>query len=120
MNQVILSGYLSKEPEVKTLTDGKKVVSLQIAVHRKDKDKTSDFFNITAWGHNAEFLGKYFHKGDPAEVRGQLRTRKYEKDGETRSIVEIIVDDIGFVPSRKTDRPATPRNDEPSFEDMFL
>lgn len=118
MNQVILSGYLTKDPEVKTLNDNKKVVSFQLAVNRKDK--TADFFNITAWGHNAEFLGKYFHKGDPAEVTGQLKTRKYEKNGETRSIVEVIVSEIGFVPSRKSDRPASTKNDDPDdLEGLF-
>lgn len=117
MNQVILSGYLTKDPEVKTLNDNKKVVSFRLGVNKKNQ---SDFFNITAWGHNAEFLGKYFKKGDPCEVIGYLKTREFEKNGETRSVVEVIVDNIGFVPSRKTDRPATPENlEDLNIDDMF-
>ena len=109
MNQVILSGRLVYEPEVKETTTGKKYISTRIAVGRNDKNKSTDFFNIKAWDSTAEFIGKYFHKGDPIEVAGRLRTEARDKeDGTKVTEVYILVGEVGFVLSRKTDAERAP------------
>ena len=117
MNKVLLTGHLATEPEVKTLDSGKKVVSFRMRVAKKDKERTGMFFTITAWGTNADFVGKYFKNGDPVEVNGHLNVREWEKDGEKKSVVEVIVDELGFVPTKKTDRPASAQ--ESNIDDMF-
>ena len=70
-NKVILMGRLTAAPEVKTTGSGLSVTSFSIAVdrrHIKGEEKAADFFNVTAWRGTAEFIGKYFKKGDPIIV----------------------------------------------------
>lgn len=114
MNQVNVTGRLVYEPELKTTQSGTSVLSTRIAVSRNDKDKTTDFFNLKAWKSSAEFISKYFHKGDPIEVSGRLQTESYEKqDGTKVSDVYILVGEVGFVLSRKTEAekaPTAPKN----------
>lgn len=99
MNITILSGRLVYDIEVKETDNGKKYLSTRIAVPRNDKDKTTDFFNFRAWGTTAEFIGKYFKKGDPITVIGELRNNSYEKKDGTKvesSFVEATK--VEFVP----------------------
>ena len=70
MNSVNVTGRLVYDPELKTTQSGTNFVSTRIAVSRNDKDKTTDFINIKAWKGTAEFITKYFRKGDPIEVSG--------------------------------------------------
>ena len=109
MNQVNVTGRLVYEPELKTTQSGTSVLSTRIAVSRNDKDKTTDFINIKAWKGTAEFISKYFHKGDPVEITGKLQTESYEKqDGTKVSDVYILVGEVGFVLSRKTEAEKAP------------
>lgn len=109
MNQVLLTGRLVYEPEVKETNTGKKYISTRIAVGRNDKNKTTDFFNIKAWDNTSEFIGKYFHKGDPIEIVGRLRTDTREKDDGTKVFETYVsVTEVGFVLSRKTDAERAP------------
>lgn len=109
MNQVNVTGRLVYEPELKTTQSGTSVLSTRIAVSRNDKDKTTDFFNIKAWKGTAEFISKYFHKGDPVEITGKLQTESYEKqDGTKVSDVYILVGEVGFVLPRKTEAEKAP------------
>ena len=78
MNNVSITGRLVYEPEIKELQSGKKKLPMRLAVNRNDKNKTTDFFNLQAWDNTAEFIAKYFHKGDPIEVTGRLRTDSFE------------------------------------------
>lgn len=109
MNQVNVTGRLVYEPELKTTSSGTNFLSTRIAVSRNDKDKTTDFFNLKAWKTTAEFISKYFHKGDPIEVSGRLQTESYEKqDGTKVSEVVIVANEVGFVLSRKTEAEKAP------------
>ena len=109
MNQVILSGRLVYEPEVKETTTGKKYISTRIAVGRNDKNKSTDFFNIKAWDSTAEFIGKYFHKGDPIEVTGRLRTDSRDRDDGSKVVdTYVSITEVGFVLSRKTEAEKAP------------
>lgn len=109
MNSINITGRLVYEPELKNTQSGTSVLSTRIAVSRNDKDKTTDFINIKAWKGTAEFISKYFHKGDPVEITGKLQTESYERqDGTKVSDVYILVGEVGFVLSKKTEAEKAP------------
>ena len=110
MNKIIISGNLTRDPEVRYTQNGKAVAKLGIAVHRRfsknaDADQpTVDFFNMTAWEKTAEFCGKYLKKGSRVIVEGRLQTYSYEgKDGSKRSGVDILIDNIEFGSNKDAD-----------------
>ena len=97
VNRVIVAGRLTRDPEVRTTSTGKSVAGFSVAVDRKYKTEaqTADFFNVTAWGSTAEFVGKYCQKGRLVLVEGRLQARKYtDKSGIDRNIVEIVADSV--------------------------
>ena len=97
-NKVILVGNLTANPELKQTPSGASVCSFSIAVNRKGKDAEVDFINIVAWRQTAEFVSKYFTKGKPILVCGQLQTRSYQdKQGNKRTITEVVADEVSFV-----------------------
>lgn len=97
MNKVILIGRLTKEPELRTTTQGTSVATFTIAVNRKfDREKT-DFFNIVTWRGLAENCAKYLVKGQQVAIMGELQNRSYEVDGNKRYITEIVADDVEFL-----------------------
>ena len=98
MNITILSGRLVFDIEVKETNEGKKFISTRIAVPRNDKNKTTDFFNFKAWGNTAEFISKYFKKGDPISIIGELRTYSYDKNGTKVETTYVEVTKVEFVP----------------------
>lgn len=105
MNNVILIGRLTATPELKTTGSGNSVTSFNIAVDRrysgKDGGRQTDFINCVAWRNTAEFISKYFKKGDPISIQGEIQTRKYQdKDGNNRVAVEVIIENARFVPSK--------------------
>ena len=109
MNTVILTGRIASELELKKTPSDASVCSFRIAVNRRFKNAEgkydADFISCVAWRNTADFVAKYFSKGEPIEVRGSLQTRSYEKDdGQTVYITEVVVDDVGFtVLPKKTD-----------------
>lgn len=117
MNIVILSGRLTRDPEVKTLGSGSKVTSFSLAVDRADKARSTDFFRCEAWGHTGDFVAKYFKKGSPIEVQGSIRTDKYEKDGQTRELTKIVVNSAGFVVKSNSASDTQERNTSASDDD---
>lgn len=111
MNNVSITGRLVYEPEIKELQSGKKKLPMRLAVNRNDKNKTTDFFNLQAWDNTAEFIAKYFHKGDPIEVTGRLRTDSFEKqDGTKVTETYVLVGGVDFVLSKKTENPIPQTN----------
>lgn len=111
MNKVILSGRICSDLELKTTGSGTSVCSFRLAVQRRFKNAEgnydADFISIVAWRSNADFISKHFKKGDPIELGGSLQTRNYEKDGNTVYITEVVIDEVGFVLSKKTDNQGT-------------
>ena len=113
INNVTLIGRLTATPELRQTTTGKTVVSFCIAVERRFDRATSDFINIVAWNKTAEFVGKYFAKGDLIALTGSIQTRKYEdKDGNKRTAFEVLADDVSFCNTKKEKSP------EPDFEEI--
>ena len=102
MNCVILTGRMVYEPELKTTKNGTTYLPMRLAVERKDRDKTTDFINCKAWGKAAEFVSKYFKKGDPIEVQGRLQTEAYEKsDGTKVNDTVVMVFEVNFCMTAK-------------------
>jgi len=99
INSVVLVGRLTRDPELRTTTTGKQVVSFGIAVDKKfkpqDGSPTADFFNVTAWEKTAEFVSNYLAKGRLVAVQGRLQQRSYTtQDGNQREVVEVIADNV--------------------------
>ena len=102
MNKVILIGRFGKDPEVKTTSGGNNVAAFAIAVDRDyragDGNRITDWISCTAWKKTADFIGKYFHKGDKILVEGSLQTRSYEaQDGSKRNVCDVVVNHCEFV-----------------------
>lgn len=106
MNKTILIGRLTREPELRTTASGISVVSFSIAVNKRFKNAEgkydADFIDCVAWKNTAEFLCKYFGKGQQVGIVGSLQTRSYQpQDGESRKITEVIADEVYFVGEAK-------------------
>jgi single-strand DNA-binding protein len=104
MNKVFLIGNITKDPEIKTTSTGKKVASLSLAVSDgKDANgqNVSQFFNLKAWEKTAEIIEKYCQKGHKIGIVGKITTRKWEKeDGTVAYITEILVNEIELLTSK--------------------
>ena len=102
-NKVILVGNMTADPELKQTTSGTSVCSFSIAVNRRftkaeQGQQTVDFINIVSWRQNAEFVSRYFKKGNPILVCGQLQTRTWtDNQGQKRYATEVIADEVSFV-----------------------
>lgn len=105
-NLAVLTGRLTADPELKTTQSGVSVVSFCIAVQRQYKsgeEPITDFINVVAWRHTAEFVAKYFKKGNMIGVEGSIQTRKYtDKDGNNRTAFEVLANNIQFIESKKS------------------
>lgn len=100
-NKVILIGRLTKDPELRKTQSDKSVLSFTVAVNRpynKENDHPeADFFNCTAWEQRADFISKWFHKGDEIRLCGRLQNREYERDdGQKVRLTEVIVEEAEF------------------------
>ena len=102
-NKVILVGNMTADPELKQTTSGTSVCSFSIAVNRRftkaeQGQQTVDFINVVSWRQNAEFVSRYFKKGNPILVCGQLQTRTWtDNQGQKRYATEVIADEVSFV-----------------------
>jgi len=111
MNIVILSGRLTKDPEIRYTNSKKAVASFTLAVEDgKDKDgnRKAQFLNCVAWEKTAEILDQYFQKGDGMTVNGKLTSRSYEKDGKKVYVTEVHVTGIEFPLSKKETKSSGP------------
>jgi single-strand DNA-binding protein len=113
MNQVILMGRLTRDPDLKTVKDST-VCNFSIAVDRKFKsasgERQADFINCIAWRQTGEFIGKYFNKGSMILLTGSMQTSTWEKDGVKQYKTEVVVDQAEFTGEKKEHKNDT-RND---------
>ena len=104
-NKVILIGNMTADPELKQTAAGVSVCSFSIAVNRRfakteQGQQTVDFINIVTWRQSAEFVSRYFKKGNPILICGQLQTRTWnDNQGQKRYATEVIADEVSFVAS---------------------
>ena len=102
-NKVILIGNMTADPELKQTTAGISVCSFSIAVNRRfgraeQGQQNVDFINIVTWRQSAEFVSRYFKKGNPILVCGQLQTRTWtDPQGQKRYATEVVADEVSFV-----------------------
>ena len=106
LNNVIIMGRLTRDPEKRTTQSGVSVASFTLAVDRDysgAEEKQTDFIDCTAWRHSAEFVSKYFAKGSMAIVKGRLQIDNYtDNDGNKRKSAKVIADNIYFGESKKS------------------
>ena len=99
-------GRLVADPELKKTQNGTSVCSFRIAVDRnvtnkQTGEKPTDFINIIAWRQTAEFVCKYFRKGDMIAIEGSLQTRSYtDKDGNNRTAYDVVANNVSFTGSK--------------------
>ncbi len=125
INRVVLTGNLTKDPELRALSSGTSVCKLRIASNTRRRSSSGDwedkpnYFDVTVWGAQGENVARFLTKGRSVALDGRLEWREWEdKEGGKRQSVEIIADTVQFLGSRD-DAPAssgggfTPRSDVP-------
>ena len=126
LNRAILMGRLTRDPELRQTPNNVSVVTFTLAVDRNyqaDKNnKQADFINIVAWRHTAEFVSKYFVKGQLVAVEGSIQTRSYQdKDGNNRTAFEVVADQVYFAEKKSADKSpdaSYPSGDLSDFEEL--
>ena len=106
MNKIILLGRLVADPETRTTQSGIAMTRFKLAVNRQGKKEegqpTADFFQVTAWRHTAEFVQKYFSKGQQVLIEGYLRNNSYtDKEGNKRYSDDIHASQVYFADSKR-------------------
>ncbi|MEO6761074.1 MAG: single-stranded DNA-binding protein [Candidatus Saccharimonadales bacterium] len=102
-NQVILMGNLTRDPELRSIPSGQQVCNFGLALNRSYKgadgnwQEATDFIDIVAWGPLGERVAQYLSKGRPCLVNGRLQSRSWEADGQKRSKVEVVAQDVTFL-----------------------
>lgn len=101
MNEIVLSGRLVKDPEVRYTQTQKVVTLFSLAVSREVKNEQgnydADFFNCVAWGKTAELMGNTLKKGARILLTGRVQIRSYESNGERKYITEVIVNKFEYL-----------------------
>lgn len=146
VNQVILMGNLTRDPELRQTPNGQSVCSFSLALNHSYKTQSGDWQEVTdyvdcvAWGSLGERVSQYLTKGRRCLVQGSLRSRSWEQDGQKRSKVEVLANDVTFLDGRGGDaggqagggsygasddsqaaapsKPAPKKKDEPVVDDI--
>jgi single-strand DNA-binding protein len=107
VNVVVITGNLTRDPELRHLGSGTAVCKLRVAVNSRRKDGQTgewvdkpNYFDVTVWGAQGENCANYLAKGRPVAVEGRLDWREWEKEGVKRQSVEIIANSVQFLGSR--------------------
>ena len=114
INQVILMGRLTRDPEMRSTTTGKSIANFSLAVDRVGQDDQADFFDITAWEKLGELANQYLSKGRRCLVQGRLRQDSWDdkETGKKRTRIEVVATDITFLdgPNGEGGTSAAPRS----------
>ena len=112
INRVIISGNLTRDPELRATAGGMQVMSLGVAVNDRRRNAQTgewedypNFVDCTMFGTRAESLARFLSKGTKVAIEGKLRWSQWERDGQKRSKLEVIVDDLEFMSSRQQGAP---------------
>ena len=110
INSVNISGNLTRDPELRTTASGMAIMSLGVAVNDRRKNNQTgewedyaNFIDCTMFGTRAQSIQQYLSKGTHVTISGKLRWSQWERDGQKRSKIEVIVDDIDFTGNRNRD-----------------
>jgi len=102
-NQVVLMGNLTRDPELRATPNGQQVCSFSLALNRSYKgadgnwQEATDYIDVVAWGPLGERVAQYLSKGRPCLVNGRLQSRSWEQEGQKRSKVEVVAQDVTFL-----------------------
>lgn len=123
LNRVVLMGRLVADPELRNTQNGTSVVQFRLAVERdytpKGQEKQTDFIDIVAWRNTAEFIVKYFEKGQLIALTGTIQTRSYtDRQGNKRIVTEVIADQVYFCGGKNDNKKEKPSFDENEFEEI--
>jgi single-strand DNA-binding protein len=116
MNKVIIKGRLTANPEKKMTVSDVAVCDFTVAVNRRFNKDITDFINCQAWRNTAEFVTKYFKKGQEILVVGELHIDRYEKDGETRYSTRVSVEEVDFCGSKNDNATISNAQEEEKLE----
>lgn len=106
INQVVLMGNLTRDPELRQTPSGQSVCGFSLALNRAYKDQSgewqeaTDYIDVTCWAGLAERVSQYLSKGRRCLVQGRLQSRSWEQDGQKRSKVEVLANDVTFLDGR--------------------
>jgi len=109
MNKLCLIGRLTKDPEIRyTQSNNTMVVSFNLAVNRRfikeNEERQADFISIVAWSKTAEFVSKYFKKGQQVGIVGRIQTRNWDDEqGQKHYATEVIAEEVYFADSKRED-----------------
>lgn len=107
VNQVILLGNLTRDPDLRQTPSGQSVCSFSLALNRSYKDQNgdwqeaTDYVDCVCWAQLAERVSQYLSKGRRVLVQGRLQSRNWEQDGQKRSKVEVLANDVTFLDGRQ-------------------
>ncbi|MDO8880468.1 MAG: single-stranded DNA-binding protein [Coriobacteriia bacterium] len=135
INRVVISGNLTRDPELKATGSGMSVLKMRMAVNDRRKNAQTgewedapNYVDVTMFGSRAESVSRFLSKGSKLAVEGKLRWSEWETDGQKRSKLEVVADDIEFMSSRDggsggysapTSAPAASGTDDPGEEIPF-
>jgi single-strand DNA-binding protein len=118
LNRAIVMGRLTDNPELRKTPNDVSVVSFTLAVdrtYRSGTDRVTDFLDIVAWRSTAEFVSKYFVKGQLVAVEGSIQVRSYtDRDGNKRRAWEIVADQVHFAESKRDSSAPAARSEQPA------
>lgn len=122
LNKVILIGRFTRDPELRSTPQGTSTCSFSLAVDRNYQsaggERQADFINCVAWRQTAEFISKYFQKGNMVCVEGSIQTRSWkDNEGNNRYVTEVVVDRSYFVESKKSAQESSAMSSAPVFND---
>ncbi len=108
INRVVMTGNLTRDPELRSIPSGTPLCSLRIASNTRRKDASgnwvdkANYFDVTVWGAQGENCARYLSKGRPVAVDGRLEWREFQdKEGNKRQAVEIVADSVQFLGGRE-------------------
>jgi single-strand DNA-binding protein len=117
-NKIIIVGYLGRDPELRYTPDGTPVCNFSVATTERKKDRSGEFHDVTTWfrvvlwRRQAEIASQYLAKGRQVYVEGRLSQSEYQdRDGVTRTSLEVQGTDVHFIGPREDDAPGAPRRE---------
>ena len=121
INRVVLTGRMTKDPELKNTQSGTPVLAFTLAVDRnfkKEGQPEADFIQCVAWNRQAEAMAQYLHRGSLIGIDGRLQTRSYDnKQGQRVYIIEVVVESLTFLESRQqAQQPWSPTGVQPQTQ----
>ncbi|MBE7032926.1 MAG: single-stranded DNA-binding protein [Ruminococcaceae bacterium] len=123
MNKVILMGRLTRDPELRSTPQGVSTCSFSLAVDRsfvrEGEERKADFINCVAWRQTAEFISKYFKKGNMVALEGSIQTRSWDdQDGKKHYVTEVIVSQVYFAEGKRESEDAPAEIDMGDDDDL--